>query len=245
MSGVASKSADPFMPTLEALTKVLSVTAGKDKLAKILQYGGLLVASHVALKRPSSEVVVKARKLQSAAGAARKVFRLGNSISDYIKLRQLIQSGSITNPLHLLSIIRSLGMYFYWIFDHLVWISNTGLATVNTSKFSWYSSAAWFVGLLCSIVLDLVALQGSLKKEKELKLKYYRLGAGEDGRDITAQTKANLEKKNELLLNCLKNAADLIIASTLLNIRKFTGRTVGAAGVLSALIATYQMWPKK
>eukprot|EP01112_Ceratiomyxa_fruticulosa_P011512 TRINITY_DN3124_c0_g1_i1.p1 TRINITY_DN3124_c0_g1~~TRINITY_DN3124_c0_g1_i1.p1 ORF type:complete len:247 (+),score=55.28 TRINITY_DN3124_c0_g1_i1:116-856(+) len=235
--------ADPTVLAMESLTKFLATTAGKDKVAKILQYGGLFVSYHASKKNPKSELAAKAKKIQAAAGAARKVFRLGNSIGDYLKIRQVILAGNVFAPLNLLAFFRSFGLYWYWIFDHLVWLGNTGVAKVDSSKFSFYSSAAWFLGLISSIILDIVALLDSIKKEKELRLKYYRLSPGQDTKELDTQTKANKAKKSELSLNCVKNAADLCIASTLLNIRKFSPGTVGFCGMLSAFIASYQLMP--
>jgi len=167
--------ADPSVLVMESLSKFLATTAGKDKIAKILQYGGLFVSHHASKKDPKSELAAKAKKVQAAAGAARKVFRLGNSIADYLKIRQVVLAGNLLAPLNLLTFLRSFGLYWYWIFDHLVWISNTGIAKLDSSKYLFYSSAAWFLGLLSSIILDIVALLDTIKKRKRIKIEILQI----------------------------------------------------------------------
>ncbi|KAF2072737.1 hypothetical protein CYY_005953 [Polysphondylium violaceum] len=231
---------------LESFIKLLAQTSGKDKLAKILQYGAKLFGYIVLKRAPKSEWVNILKKLETTSGSARKVWRLGNTLGEQQKIMALVKNGNPFAFLNILALIRQSGMYFYWIFDHLMLSTNIGFTKLDTVKLGYYSSVSWFFGLLCSIIIDLNSLSNVLKKEKTLKSSLLNTNnsTSEENKSITDQYKEVLKKKDEIYLNCVKNGADLLIASTLLKFSKFSQGTVGGAGIVSALIGGYQMWPK-
>jgi len=235
---------------LESFIKLLAQTSGKDKLAKILQYGAKLFGYLVLKRTPKSEWVNILKKLETTSGSARKVWRLGNTLGEQQKIMALVRNGNPFAFLNILALIRQSGMYFYWIFDHLMLSTNIGFTKFDTVKLGYYSSVSWFFGLLCSIIIDLNSLSNVLKKEKSLKSSLLSTtstttnNTEENNKSIMDQYKEVLKKKNEIYLNCVKNGADLLIASTLLKFSKFSQGTVGGAGIVSALIGGYQMWPK-
>ncbi|KAN0038619.1 hypothetical protein ACTA71_000802 [Dictyostelium dimigraforme] len=254
MAGILSKP--NYNQFLESLIKLLAQTSGKDKIAKILQYGAKLLG-YIFLKRSKHWVDVM-KKLETTSGSARKVWRLGNTLAEQQKILALFK---VKNPfafLNILALIRQTGMYFYWVFDHLILGTNIGLCKFDTAKLGWYSSVSWFFGLLCSIIIDLNTLAIMLKKEKSLRLTInqnkinannnnidtHTITSEIDNKAIIDQFNEVIKKKNEIYLNCAKNGSDLIIASTLLKIYPFSQGTIGISGIISALIGAYQMWPK-
>ncbi|KYQ91576.1 transmembrane protein [Tieghemostelium lacteum] len=235
-----SKSVDCVNKFLDNLIKFLSLTSGKDKLAKILQYGAKLLG-YMALRRsPKSDWIKVWKQLETTSGSARKVWRLGNTFAEQKKIIDLFKVARPFAPLNILAMIRQFGMYFYWVFDHLILLTNIGLHKFDTVKLGWYSSVSWFAGLLCSIIIDLNTLKQTLSQENSLKLQTKSL----DDQEYKDKLKATLKKKNELYLNFIKNVADLLIAATLLKFYQFSQGTVGVAGMTSAVIGGYQMWPK-
>lgn len=226
---------------LDSLVKLLAQTAGKDKIAKLLQYGGKLVNAW-ALARAQTDLATKAKKIESAAGAARKVFRLGNELAEVQKIRALLKTSPIGNPMAALSLARSVGMYWYWLFDHLVWAANTGLAKIDGPKYAYYGSLAWCVGLISTILIDIQAFKSNANKEKALRVEQWNSGV-KDKAVTSPEMKSVLAKKNEILLNCVKNLADLFIAATLIRLVELSQGKIGVLGLISGLIGTYQLYP--
>jgi len=231
---------------LDSLVKFLGQTAGKDKIAKLLQYGGKLLNALLAAQH--AEIAGKAKKIESAASAARKVFRLGNELAELQKIRTLLKTSGtnlLANPLTLLSLARGVGMYFYWTFDHLVWAANTGLAKLDGPKYAYYGAVAWCVGLISTLLIDLHALNRTLNTQRSLQLEQWSsTGATKEGKSIVSQQmRDTLAKKNEILLNCVKNVADLGVAMYLTKVVDLSQGKVGFLGVISALIGAYQLYP--
>jgi len=234
------KSQPNWGTILDSIVKVLGQTAGKDKIAKILQYGGKLLAHLAQKNNAKSDWVNKAKKVEASAGGARKVFRLGNELTELQKARAVVKAGNLNDPLNFLALMRAVGNYWYWIFDHLVWAGNTGLAPLDVAKHSYYSSVSWFIALASAILLDFHALRATMHKQSALHAKYEQHRGDEVAEKEMREVQS---KKNELLLNCVKNFADLGIAANLLNFYKFSQGKVGAFGLISAFIAFYQLWP--
>jgi len=234
-----------LVSVLDSLVKLLAQTAGKDKIAKLLQYGGKLVNAW-ALSRAQTELAAKAKRIESAAGSARKVFRLGNELAEVQKIRALLKTSPIGNPLATLSLARSVGMYWYWVFDHLVWAANSGLAKIDGPKYAYYGSLAWCVGLISTILIDIQAFKSNSYKEKALRVEQWNSGVKE-GRPavVSNEMKTVLAKKNEILLNCVKNLADLFIAATLIRLVELSQGKIGILGLISGFIGTYQLYPSQ
>ncbi|GAM18062.1 hypothetical protein SAMD00019534_012370, partial [Acytostelium subglobosum LB1] len=237
---------------IESLVKLFAQTAGKDKLAKILQYGAKLFG-HMCQQRKKAEWTGIWKKIETSAGGARKVWRLGNTFSEQQKILQIIKAGNVFQILNLLALCRQTGMYFYWVFDHLVWTTSVGVTKLDTAKLSWYSSVSWFIGLLCSIIIDIQTLNLTIKKERQLIVALTSAPTPQqegdsaivpvDNTKLKAELTTVQKKKNELYLNCIKNGADSIVAANLLKFYQTSQGTVGMAGLVSAIIGGYQMWP--
>jgi len=228
---------------LENLSKVLAQNVGKDKIAKILQYGGKLVAAYATQSNPKSETGANAKRIESSAGSARKVFRLGNELSEYLKIRTLLSAPNPLEPLNILSLLRSMGMLFYFLFDHLVWLGNINAAKLDVQKHAWNSSVSWFIGLCATIILDTNSLMNLIRNEKNLKITYWRNDQNEDKSALHQQLQEILAKKKELYLSFVKNFADLAIAANLLKIKTLSPQRAGQFGLISAFIALYQLFP--
>ena len=133
-------------------------------------------------------------------------------------------------------------MYWYWVFDHLVWAANIGLAKIDGTKYAYYGSLAWCVGLISTILIDLQALKVNSYKEKALQIEQH--SSAKDGRAAASlEMKGVKAKKNEILLNCVKNFADLFICTTLLKLVELSQGKVGVLGLISGAIGTYQLYP--
>ena len=237
-----NRSPGQLLLVLDSLVKLLAQTAGKDKIAKLLQYGGKLLNAW-ASQRARVELAAKAKRIEGAAGAARKVFRLGNELAEVQKIRALLKTSPIGNPLAALSLTRSVGMYWYWVFDHLVWAANTGLAKIDGTKYAYYGSLAWCVGLISTILIDLQAFKVTSNKEKALQVEQWNSGVKDGRAAVNLEMKGVKAKKNEILLNCVKNLADLFICATLLKLVELSQGKVGVLGLISGAIGTYQLYP--
>jgi len=119
---------DPLI-FLDNLSKMLAQNAGKDKVAKILQYGGKLIAAYTFQSNAKSTTAANAKRIEASAGAARKVFRLGNEVAEFQKIRLALNTANPLDPLNVLAFTRAMGQFWYWIFDHLVWLGNINVAS--------------------------------------------------------------------------------------------------------------------
>jgi len=183
---------------LEILVSVLAQTAGRDKIAKILQYGGKLIAALAA-----AELAAKAKRVESAAGAARKVFRLGNELAEIQTIRQVLDKEKHMGTL-VLKLARGVGMYWYWVFDHLSWAATINLAKIDGPKYAYYGSLAWCVGLISTILLDLKGLQDNIRKHKEVQIALWSggLGTGEKEKKGSGTKDTAKEQEDHLSQLC-------------------------------------------
>eukprot|EP01110_Echinostelium_bisporum_P000306 TRINITY_DN1070_c0_g1_i1.p1 TRINITY_DN1070_c0_g1~~TRINITY_DN1070_c0_g1_i1.p1 ORF type:complete len:246 (-),score=95.01 TRINITY_DN1070_c0_g1_i1:183-920(-) len=232
-----------LLVVMDGAVKVLSQTSGKDKIAKLLQYVSKLAGALALNADPKSDTAAKAKRIESAAGAARKVFRLGNELNELQKIRALLKTGNF-NLVNSLSLIRSIGMYWYWVFDHLVWAANLNLAKIDGPKYSYRGNFAYFVSLLAAITLDILTFNKTVSTERSLKYEQWKVAATPEAKQvINQQIKDAVTKKNETLLSLVKNFSDIAVSANLLQFISITQAKVGLLGTLSAMIALYQLFP--
>eukprot|EP01111_Echinosteliopsis_oligospora_P009922 TRINITY_DN3000_c0_g1_i1.p1 TRINITY_DN3000_c0_g1~~TRINITY_DN3000_c0_g1_i1.p1 ORF type:complete len:248 (+),score=53.17 TRINITY_DN3000_c0_g1_i1:90-833(+) len=239
-----SKSQPNWAAILDNTVKFLAQTQGKDKVAKLLQYGSRFIHAVAVESDPKSQLAVKAKKVDVSAGGARRVFRLGNELTEFQRVKALLKTGQFDNISNLLALVRSASMFWYWTLDHLIWFISLGFTKFDQVKVAYYSSLCWGLGLVSALLIDLQALDKIVKQESTLKLDQYKLATTQEAKIVNNQMLKDIRnKKSELLLNCVKNTADLAVAANLLKIYEFNPKRIGIFGIISALIATYQLFP--
>lgn len=213
------------MSTIEQVTKMLSITDGRDKTYKFLQ-GATKALSYYSADPATSS---KFDKLSKSIGEGRSIMRLGKWTTNIQKIDALnqkaIKKGS-WNQLLVVELIRVLGDMGYVIGDNAAYLSKYRIIAADAKICGKYAKISQFWGFFCQIILDIVTIMG-----------------------LDASKPTYAADREAALLNITKNFSDILVVLSVVGYlpKSIFNINAGLAGVLVALsgaIATYQNWTK-
>jgi hypothetical protein len=211
--------------TVEQITKMLSITDGRDKTYKFLQGATKALGYYSADPATAS----KFNKLSQSIGEGRSIMRLGKWTSNIQKIDALNQKAikkGAWNQLLVIELLRVLGDMGYVIGDNTTYLSKYRILPADPKLATKYAKISQFWGFFCQIILDIVTIMG-----------------------LDAAKPTYAAERETALQNITKNTADiLVILATVGYLPKsIYNINAGLAGILVALsgaIATYQNWTK-
>lgn len=222
---------------MQSLISFGNKVEGRDKVMKFLQYTARFLRTSVKDK----STLERLNGLFSAAGDARKMFRLAKSINEYDTIMKLLNNPGLDSVAMILQLLARSSFFIYWILDNLVILSKIKVIKFQAKSWSRPGMTAWFIGIIFSLLLLIRNLLGSFAQESALR-SYAK----------TPETNEKIEKllaaRKILYLNILKNLGDMMPAATGSEIpqrlvgRGFPERWCGFGGMLSSAISVYQTW---
>lgn len=222
---------------IDCLTKYWNLTEGRDKFSKSVQYGARL-AAHLLVN--DKDLSNRFSNLFKVTADARKIFRIGKSATEYMKIRELLKTDSTDELNKFVNILCRSAFFGYWVFDNLQILTKVGFLKSDTKQHAKRAATFWLIGLLLSIFLELYKLRKIHQKEAAASAS----GAIEDVNKFQSE-------KTTIYLNLVKNFGDSICASHNSEIaHKVLGRgwnegAIALGGLLSGLISVYQQYPSR
>jgi peroxin-11B len=219
---------------LPSLLHLLDTTNGRDKFAKLMQYGSRLVAWYLVNYVPTQkETAGQLTKLEKGTANARKLFRLLRPLAFGMKALETLSKPKITVT-DLLSSSSAVGFANYFFADHFVWFIRIGFLKGDEQFWVKWSFWGWLMALVFALSNDVLELIRHIQKTQAIQAS-------------TPQTEvvAVEAQRKKLALNFTKNIADLIIALTGTKLATFGDATLGVCGVVAASVGTYEAWPLK
>ncbi|CAB3363570.1 Hypothetical predicted protein [Cloeon dipterum] len=197
---------------MEVLIRINNQTAGRDKLARLLQY---MSRALWAILEGRPRVVHKLQGLEYALSTFRKLLRWGRCIEALHSALQAFSHPDVVQRT-LLAIGRISNACFMFA-DHLLWLGRAGLAKVDAKKWTSISNRYWLYSLTVNLVRDFIAL-------KEAK-----------------ERKGSIVSEGAWIVDTVKNSCDLLIPLTAMNHLKLGPASIGLLGVASSIAGLLPM----
>lgn len=233
-------SIDTTRANVALLALYLGKAETRDKVCRAIQYGSKLISGG---EKGTAQDVEKSTSL------ARKVFRLLKSVNE---IENLLTPVPKSTPLAIALLLRARSALLATFFglDQIVWLGRSGIyknkeTTDLCSRISLYS---WMWASITGSVVEaaeIMRLFGTLKKLD------YKIRKAENDKDSLEESNL-VEAKSEQLsklhsrsLNYVKNSLDILVGIGLLQLapRHVNARVTGALGLITSLIACYQLFP--
>lgn len=155
------------------------------------------------------------------------MFRLGKSIDSFLAALQTIH---LTNPVQrLLVTLTKISRGFYLLVDHLIWASRMNLVSIDDNFWARLSNRFWLVALFLSLLRDFYELLVAIQLEKK------RLNQYSPSLTHRALVGNVLRANPALVIDSVKNMADLWIPLSRLDLIYLPNGIVGLLGVVSSL----------
>ncbi|XP_059474034.1 peroxisomal membrane protein 11B [Neocloeon triangulifer] len=197
---------------MEALIRLNNQTAGRDKIARLLQY---LSRALWALLEGRPRAVHKLQGLENALSTFRKLLRWGRCVEAVHSALQ-----AMSHPDAAQRTILALGRIAHALFlfaDHILWLGRAGLAKVDAKKWASIANRYWLYSVTMNLVRDLMALREA--KER----------------------KGSISGEGPWIVDTVKNSCDFFIPLTALEHIRLGPATIGLLGVVSSLAGLLPM----
>jgi len=154
--------------TLDKFITYIATVNGKDKIAKIIQYGARFIAWYLSSYTADKDSSAKFLNLFKAGANARRLFRLGNELALVQKL-QTLQLKKLADKFEVLNLLQQIGMSVYFVWDHMVWLAANGVIDKEPlERYQLISNWGWFLGLVFGCTWNSLKLLSGVEKEKKL-----------------------------------------------------------------------------
>ena len=234
----------------QTVIAVLQRSSGRDKIARIIQYGGLFLAWLIEkynLPRPLiSRLVTKLvnrdvelgqgiRNMSSSAGSARKVFRLFGFIE---QLRSAISALSLMDPLRRLLIFTAkLSSALYLFSDNLVWAESVKVIRINADKFKTFEYRLWSIQLVLSCLRDtyewgLLAKHECERAENERVHEVTPI----EVKPLYSRLFSLCSQNQDLTMDSVTNLLDLLIPLNKLGYTHIPEHLIGLIGLITSIL---------
>ena len=166
------------------------------------------------------------------------VFRLGKSLDNF---RAALQTIHLGNPiLRLIVTLIKLNRGLYLLLDHLIWAARMRFVNLQMSYWNDRANSFWMLAIFLSLLRDLYELAVAVRAEWK-RLKSQSVG-GKQPPSAVQVVRGVAHSHPALVLDVVKNGADLLIPSARLGLVRLSDGTVGLAGVVSSMAGLASMW---
>jgi len=190
-----------------------------------------------------SDLIGRLKKLESALGDSRKLYRIFGSIDFLQKAIDLYRTPAKDRTMNSMSIMANLAKALWLFHDHFLWFGKIGLFQVNAARLSRGGAWCWVVALVCLIIRDLKNITnieqeiGRLRNDQRNELASLT-NSSQTNVALLAMDKDWRGAQVELLKDCL----DLTLPLSTLG--RVGPKLAAACGVLSTFITIKQEWLK-
>ncbi|XP_046574440.1 peroxisomal membrane protein 11B-like [Haliotis rubra] len=233
------------------LVKFNSLSSGRDKLARLVQYASKFAWWHLQKGHFDPNIINKFKNVDNALSTTRKVLRLGKSI-DF--LHSALRSIHISDTVLRLTITLSkINQACYLLFDHIIWAGRIGIAKVDSAKWKDLSARFWLVTIILNLIRDVYGMWTVIIEELRLRNKRASKSTYGNGdanhkyktRRIPNDTEVVLSCFQEsvpLILDFIRNMSDLVLPLAALKRINASAGVQGAVGVVSSVIGIITTW---
>lgn len=212
---------------METLIKLNASRSGHDKIMRTAQYACRLITM-----KPGTM-----KELAAALGAARKLNRFGTVLSVMLSSTKTVKHPDlIIRTTCTLSRISS-AMFLFC--DHLLWLHQAKLLTVDCGKWSQLSVQCWLYSIVLSLLRDAYEIQRLIEQLKS------------EGKCHPVTIIATIAKQNrDVCVDLFKNLADFVLPLSSLGYIDKQRRLVSLCGLISSILGIlpminpkYKMYP--
>ncbi|XP_071477445.1 peroxisomal membrane protein 11B-like [Diadema antillarum] len=251
----------------------LNKTSGRDKLYRTCQYGSRLAWWCIQETKRDPILVKKLKGLDSHLSTSRKLLRIGKSVELLRAAQKSVHLSDPF--LQFTITFANVNKATYLLVDHLLWLHRVGLVTVDSRYYGHMSSRFWLATLILCLSRDIYSLvdvltmllstDSSQKTASESSPITHQHSNGSvtqtEATDGSARNSNRFRERSRLtfariavmlfrhhlalVLDTLKNLADLFLPLTYLGYINLPAGVQGLLGVISSVIGVLTVWSSK
>jgi peroxin-11B len=153
----------------------LSITVGRDKVLRTLQYFSRFYAWYLYRTNNPPAAIAPFTAIKTQFGLTRKIMRVGKFVehfkaaSELYDARTKVRANGGDQVVQYLQILRQLGYGLYMTFDMLTVLDAAGIKkSAHAKNLQQQAYKAWFVGLLASAIAGLYSNYQLMQRAKTI-----------------------------------------------------------------------------
>lgn len=216
---------------MNALVKINNQTAGRDKIARLLQYLSRFLWHR--LQQSNKEGVVGLKNLEFQLSTFRKLLRFGRFAESLYAVLPLYGEGNaaVKYPVILSKIANSL----FLLADHILWLGRADLYSVDTEKWSRISNKYWLYSITMSLIRDFYEISHIIQCQKHSVLPDNGVNNFNDAIKVLTRVIRIVQSNQSVVIDTVKNGCDFFIPLTALGHVKLSPGTIGLLGAVSSV----------
>lgn len=135
----------------------------------------------------------------------------------------------------LTSTLSKISSALFLLTDHILWIGRSGLATVNTTKWSEISNKYWLYSVIMNLIRDFYEIMRIVDQENIRLRINSRSSQNEISRQVVKAASIFVNDHKSVFWDTVKNTCDVWIPLTALGYTKFKPGTIGFLGTISSI----------
>ncbi|XP_050499040.1 peroxisomal membrane protein 11B [Diabrotica virgifera virgifera] len=214
---------------IDQLIKLNNQTAGRDKIARLLQYLSRFVWHN--LQKTQKHGVVSLKNLEFQLSTFRKLLRFGRFAESIYTTLPFFEQDEAT--IRYTVILSKIANSLFLLADHILWLGRADVCTVDTERWSRLSNKYWLYSITMNLVRDFYEISNILKSNKDsiLQNKF----SSKEMLHILLRSFYILSNHQDVMIDTIKNGCDFFIPFTSLGHTKLSPGIIGLLGAVSSI----------
>ncbi|CAG9862037.1 unnamed protein product [Phyllotreta striolata] len=213
---------------MDQIIKLNNQTAGRDKIARLLQYLSRLLWHNLDKNK---NAVLGLKNLEFQLSTFRKLLRFGRFAESIYATLPLFEEDAAT--IRYTVILSKITNALFLLADHILWLGRADLCTIDTERWANLSNRYWLYSITMNLVRDFYEISLILKANKSsIMTKTFE---PKDIIDVTLKSISVLSVHQKVLIDTIKNGCDFFIPLTSLGFTKLSPGMVGLLGAISSI----------
>ncbi|CAH1164610.1 unnamed protein product [Phaedon cochleariae] len=223
---------------MENLIKINNQTAGRDKIARLLQYLSRFLWHR--LQQTNKDGVVGLKNLEFQLSTFRKLLRFGRFAESLYATLPLFAHEEL--PVRFTVILSKIANSMFLLADHILWLGRADICAVDTAKWGQISNKYWLYSITMNLVRDFYEISMLLKSQQSNILLDNRIKNFSDVLRLLARASASLQSNERVVIDTIKNCCDFFIPLNALGHVKLSPSTIGLLGTISSIAGLLVLW---
>ncbi|VVC24737.1 Hypothetical protein CINCED_3A014722 [Cinara cedri] len=227
---------------MDAFVDLNNKTAGRDRIARFVQYGSKTAWHYMEKKDFNTESVEKFKNLEQSLATFRKLLRFGR-FTDSLHAALL----TVNHPDIIIKYcvtFSKIAHSLYLLCDHFIWLNRNNFIQINAISWGQVGNKYWLLSIVMNLVRDTMELNNLMKAILKKKI-LNTLNRNVTPKEVfTKEAVHFVSNHKDLLIDTVKNSCDLMLPLTNLGIIKLSPSTIGVIGMISSLLSLYTLMDK-
>ncbi|XP_014096020.2 peroxisomal membrane protein 11B [Bactrocera oleae] len=229
--------------SLDNLVLLNNQTAGRDKIARLVQYASRALWDSLESVDASPALADSFKTVEYILSTFRKLLRFGRCVDIFYSSLRTIHYPDLTIRVTLT--LSKLSQSLFLLADHFMWLARTGLFKgINTNRWGKFANKYWLLSIIMNLCRDVYEIFQLIDLHKagtksgitraSPKISPLHVNSLRDFNRLALHSYALVLGHKDVAVDTVKNVCDLFIPLTALGYTRLSPRTIGLLGAISS-----------